>query len=700
MLYFTSGDLKAFCDCTSQLIKTSGRERDRIINLILSAIGEFSRFHITIAFDDECDPYLGLESRQLIHTLFSQIPLTIIASDVELCPLLLKPVLELMQSEFCDVTGRSCEQLKQFYDEVSIMNQWFRADPRLWSQICSGFRIADEATQMIQEEIELISSDPESLGNSTPVRSRLNAYLRSVKGKRTGLEDFLAVFDGLVDLFDLVDLELFLEVFPGELHLKNGGSRYKPSFARKLALTAVKKWVSDHQHYKKNRDTVSRRSIPVKDDVIRACINAHLDLTKRDRDCEYLWSHLRKSWLGTVLKSCGLHLYEVFDHIENDLPLLNQFLMHLEELNETESIAELFVLSESLRADSRRRIQLDDPLILMLMSVMQMGRSDCLTSFFGPRTNGAFVLPFPIDFQFDGCPVDPQSHAVYIIDQIDQLPAVKNCLSDVGVVAIDVFFKAFWSARLERSVPSVVSIATEKKVFIIMANRMSRNSKSFHSALRVFFRRLLTDQKTLKVVGDMRDSEKDFYLWTLLVENPFDVLEHSAAEQILGPFLDLRDVYPRRSFGELVHKLLGGLGFCNYEENANWSRADSDLLRQTQLHYIASKSWLSLQLFHTITAKNARDIAPLLSALDCSQVFGSRFNCDFKMELNEKIEAFETWTVENGDKLEQARVLVEGTQEQLHATLKKDLIKDDNDLHDIEDIIEFDIHDDDLILAD
>jgi hypothetical protein len=135
VLYFTSGDLKAFCDCTSQLIKTSGRERDRIINLILSAIGEFSRFHITIAFDDECDPYLGLESRQLIHTLFSQIPLSIIASDVELCPLLLKPVLELMQSEFCDVTGRSCEQLKRFYDEVSILNQWYRADPRLWSQI-------------------------------------------------------------------------------------------------------------------------------------------------------------------------------------------------------------------------------------------------------------------------------------------------------------------------------------------------------------------------------------------------------------------------------------------------------------------------------------------------------------------------------------------------------------------------------------
>ena len=681
----------------------SGSGRGRSIELVSSAIDEFSRFHIEMAFDSDCDPYLSIESREVIHSLFTQITQKLVSVDPIVCSLLLRPVCELMESEFSDVTG-SYDQLKQFYVDVDILNRWHLADPRAWGVISSSFRILDEVTQIIQEEIDLVSIDPDTVSNSTPVRSRLNAFIRGLRNdqRSESLREFHSVFSSLVDLYDLVDLELFLDAFPGELHLRSGTSKYKPSFARKIALTAVKKWVNDHQYYKKNKESVSRRSVASKEDVMRACVIAHLDITsdnQRDRDCEYFWSHVRKSWLGSVLRSRALHLYEVFDHVETDPILVNQLLMHLEEQNETVSIAHLMVSSESLRSDTRRRTQMEDPLVHMLMSTMQTGRPECLSSYFGPRTNDAFVLPFTIDFDFRTSPIDSDSHAVYILDQATQLEALEVFLLDVSVITIDVFYRVYWSARLERAVPSVVSLAVENKVFIIMANRMARNSKSFHASLRVFFRRLLSDDRVLKIVGDMRNTEKDFFFWTLLVEYPFEVHESSSSQLILGPCLDLTDVYPRRSVGDLIFNLLGGIRFCDYEENSNWARADSDLLRLTQLHYIASKSWLSLQLFHTIRAENAQDIAPLISFLDFSQVFGSRFNCQWSLDMDSKIEAVQVWTIENEDKLERARLLVESScQRELHQMLKADLVQQ-NDVNQTNKIIDFELHDD-FLLAD
>ena len=685
VLYFTAGDIGSFCQNTSQVVQNMGRgrERDRIMNLISSAVEEYSRFHILTAFDDTADPHLGLESRQTIHTLFAQLPGKILTSDPDLCQLLLKPVCVLLESELSNASGSS-GRVKQFYVDVDILSQWHRADPRLWNQIAQGFRITDEVTQIIQDEIELIASDPDSLGSSTPVRSRLNQFLHAFLGNRQAgaLRDFLSVFDGLWDLFDLIDLEMFLEVFPEEMYLKTGSGRYKPSFSRKLALTCVKKWVNDHQHYKKNKDTVSRRSLPAKEDVITACVIAHLDITgatKRDRDCEYFWSHLRKTWLGIVLRSKSLTIFEIHDHLEDDMVLLNQCLLHLEEANDTQEIAQLLLLSEPLRIERLRRMQLDDPLVLMWMSTMQMGAYDRSTQFFGPRMTQGFVLPFSIDFELRGSStIDPDSYSVLVVDQPAQLEAMEIYLLDVSVVAVDVFYKVFWSGRLERTVPSVVCLATEKKVFIVMTNRMVRNSKSFHASVKTFFKRFLSDQSVLKVVGAMRNTEKDFFLWTLLVDNPFEQsLDDSSL--VLCPFLDIVDVYPRRSFSDLVYHLLGGLRFCDFEQNCNWSRADSDLLRQTQLHFIASKCWLLLQLFHTVKAQDARDISPMLTALDCSQVFGPRFNSEWKMHNEEKIEATETWTVENEDKLQRARRLVESSQSQLRDSIKQELSGNDDE---------------------
>ena len=92
VLYFTAGDLDSFCSSTVELLRISGSVRGRSIELVSTAIDEFSRFHIEMAFDSDCDPYLSIESREVIHSLFTQITQKLVSVDPIVCSLLLRPV--------------------------------------------------------------------------------------------------------------------------------------------------------------------------------------------------------------------------------------------------------------------------------------------------------------------------------------------------------------------------------------------------------------------------------------------------------------------------------------------------------------------------------------------------------------------------------------------------------------------------------
>ena len=94
------------------------------------------------------------------------------------------------------------------------------------------------------DEIDtLISSDSDGL--NLPIRDRINEHLRSLKHHRVPVSEFTQlVTPGIQNMYDLLDIETFIRVFPGELFFLIGEADYKPSLARKLALTAVKKWVN------------------------------------------------------------------------------------------------------------------------------------------------------------------------------------------------------------------------------------------------------------------------------------------------------------------------------------------------------------------------------------------------------------------------------------------------------------------------
>lgn len=682
VLEFAEGNLEGFCTSAPAVVESSSAGSDDEVRKIKFALDDFTRFHLNQAFSEDVDALDRAESTRLIQDLMQRIPRLIVSCAESIVDMLLIPVDALMATEFADIV-RTHELLRQFYVDTDILNLWPRMDPRVWPEVARVYRIEDEIAEQIREETEAIQTDAETSA-PLPIRAKLSAFLRQTKGSRVSarsshaFSDLCSVFP---DLLDLVDLEAFLEVFPDELYLRSTSVCYKPSFARKLALAAVKKWVNAYQYYKKNKELVSRKTIPPKEDVVRACIRAHLDITSgKDRDCEYFWSHLRKTWLSGLTKHGGYHLYEILDHIEHDPGLLTQLLLQLEDENKVEEVASLLIMSESTRCDQRRKFKMDDPVTLMLMSCMQTGRKDQWTSCFGPNKEDGFILPFVVDAGFRGsCPqIDPVSYDVLVIDQVGQLDAVSNFLActESTVVAVDVFYKTFWSSRLERPVPSVVSVATDKKVFIIMANRMVRNSKFTHAAIRDLFKSLFSNDQILKILGGTRGSEKAFLLWTLIAEDPFDPTM-VIADGRLEPYLDLTDVFPRISFSELVFRLLGGLEFCDSEENSNWARADTDFLRETQLHYIASKAWLSLQLFHTITPEDAEEIAPKLSALDFTQVFGNPFMREFAASRD----MVESWLELNGAKLAEARDLVEATQEELRMQLLLDLETVDDDHH-------------------
>ena len=679
---FSLGNLDSFVRVALDCIFDSGHGKQSLIAKISKGISDITEVHVKNAIDNDADRDSRTQSSQLVGLWMENIPRFLVAGDSDVALLLLSAVEIVLKDGLLSI-DQSLGRLKQFYTDTDILNLWPRMDSRIWSRVINAYGISFEANMAIQDEIDAVSSSvfTDNMETHSPIRDRLNDDLRRLKayrnGKRCSPADFVGLFEGLDMLYDLVDLGLFLEVFPEERFLSNSSVNYKPSFARKLALTTVKEWVDDHRQAKKNREARPKGSSRSKEHVIETCIRAHLNITdNHDKDCEYFYSCIRKHWLASVIRSGRFHIYEIFDHIDDDPGLCNQLLFQLEDDNRPEEIASVLTWSEPLRCDKRRRMHLDDQFQLMLMSFAQTGRKELMTSVFGPLKEGAFVLPFSINTEFDGSGVlDPSSFEVLIVDQLAQVDQMSDffSLASPPVVHIDVFSKYFWSNRLERPVPSVVSLTCTNKVFLVMPNRMSREARD---GFRDLLSAILRDTETLKLLTGTRQHDKFFSLWTLLTDDPFR--PPSGTDGIVvQPYLDLCYLFdPKHSFSTLVHRLLGGLVFCDYEENSDWSKADFQFLRESQLHYLASRAWLSLQLFHTINPSDTEAVQDSLGAVDLGQVFGSKFYVDWTGSQDQ----VRSWLEDNPVRLAEAHSLVfssDHAQDDLRKELLEAMLSDE-----------------------
>lgn len=680
---FSLGNLESFVRGALDCICEAGSDKSSPISKMSKGVREVTEVHVKNAIDVDSDRDSRAQSSQLVGLWMENIPRLLVASDPDIAWILLAAV-EIVLENGLFSNEQSLGRLKQFYTDTDILNLWPRMDPTIWSRVIHAYSITFEANMAIQDEIDELSTSvfSENTGTHSSIRDRLNDHLRRMKspqeGKRDSLADFVRVFQGLDILYDLVDLSLFLEAFPEERFLSNPSVNYKASFARKLALTAVKEWVEEHRQAKKNRESRPKGSTRSKEHVIDACIKAHLNITdNHDRDCEYFYSCIRKHWLASVIRSGRFHIYEIFDHIDDDPGLSNQLLFQLEDDNRPEEIASLLTWSEQLRCDKRRRMHLDDQFQLMLMSFAQTGRKELMTSVFGPLKEGAFVLPFSINTTFDGSmDLNLSSYEVLIVDQLAQVDRMSDFFSQAipRVVHIDVFSKYHWSYRLERPVPSVVSVTCSNKVFLVMTKRMPREARL---AFRELISAILRDTETLKVLAGTRQHDKFFSIWTLLADDPFRP-PNTMEEILVSPYLDLCHVFdPKHSFSTLVYRLLGGLVFCDYEENSDWSKADCQFLRESQLHYLASRAWLSLQLFHTIQISDTETVRDCLGGVDLGQVFGSKFFVDYTGPNNQVY----TWLEDNQERLAEAHSLVfssKVSQDDLRREVMESVLTDDS----------------------
>ena len=680
---FIEGNVEELRMRLTAVIQSNPGESAPVMDLVSKAVDDLVATYLESALGYNSDLESKSRSEEILTKMMHQIPQNLLLSDTRIAKVLLIPVLRLVEREFAN--AETVSKRRHFYEDTQILSLWYRMPPEIWCAVSEAYSIEREMSEAIIDEIETIRLGADV--GSLPIRSRLNGYIQTLKHKRPTIETLTRVCgSGLENLYELIDLEIFMDVFPDEVHFTSTDVQYTLSFARKLALTAVKQWVHAHQMHKKDRQC----PFPKKDKVIRACIQSHLDITdeRADRDCQYFFSHLRKDWLRQLLKDPSFHIFELFDHIRDDPSLVNQMLCFLEDSLNTERGACLLTLSEDLRCERRRKGFLDDNLTQVLMSYMQTGRTEHWTAHFGPYREGAFVLPFTINHSFMGeTPINADCYEVLVIDKLDQLNRLSAYIESghAPVVHIDVFYKVFSSWSLERPRPNVVTLGTHNKVFIVMVGRMELTKEGILTKkLRDFFTKLFTNTSILKLMNGTRQSEKSFLLWSLITSDPFSPPD-AFQPNLVEPLSDICFLYPSHSFGNLVNKLLGGLLFCDYEETSDWSRP---YLRESQLHFVASRSWLSVQLFHTIKESQAAQVHDTLFSIDFRYIFGG--SGYFSPWTGGSLDCVSAWLSDNPAHLVEAQEIVTSSQEELHAERYRELYDesesdaDDSDLADID----------------
>lgn len=607
--YLVSHNMKGFMACVTTNIFDKKTGSGKGFDAVSEAVKVASADLIDVSFSDPTD-----DSSHFLNALMAEIPSRISGHlDPVVGSVLLIPVSQLVHHyESTD----NLEAISDLYERSDILAAWPSICPRLWRDIGVSFGIYPQMVLSIQDEI-----DGDNLcGSEIRIRKHINKYLERIRDLKTrcSISEFHEMFtDELIDLWDLVDPELYLSTFPGELYLVPGEPRrYKTSFSRKLAIACVKHYVNAFQNSKRASFAPTRSSIsvPKRERVIDACIAGNLSLSSsRDQEIKFFWGLLRKSWLSAVVRSGQFNLFEIHDHIQSDETLLNQFFMELTDRNNVEAIAQLLVWNEPLRARQVYKKQLiDDPPMPMLLSTMG-SCAGARIDVFGPLTDGAFVFPFDL---IDARSVSPSAAFTVVIDQlavIDVFDTFVNQLDSGSVVSVEFFYKAWCDVMLEKPMPAVVAVATDKQVFVLLIERMIKSCgvKDRTRVLRSV-RTLFTRKDVMKIVPSVQ-FDTVVILAALFADDVFELSSNvtpfgGKMDAKIQPLLDLHKwVTPTCSFPETVKTHLNVV-FCTFERQSNWE----GFLRTSQIHYIASKVWLSLQLYYKLRGQEAMPSPPVV----------------------------------------------------------------------------------------
>jgi hypothetical protein len=302
------------------------------------------------------------------------------------------------------------------------------------------------------------------------------------------------------------------------------------------------------------------------------------------------------------------------------------------------------------------------PMLLSTMGSCAGARIDV----FGPLTDGAFVFPFDL---IDARSVTTATHAfTVVIDQlavIDVFDTFVNQLESGSAVSVEFFYKAWCDVMLEKPMPAVVAVATDKQVFVLLIERMIKSCgvKDRTRVLRSV-RTLFTRKDVIKIVPSVQ-FDTVVILAALFAD---DVFELSSSVTPFGgkmdakiqPLLDLHKwITPSCSFPETVNTHLNVV-FCTFERQSNWE----GFLRSSQIHYIASKVWLSLQLYYKLRGQETMPCPPVVKI--SMRKYG-------KPGMIKPVEDDKLFIDFEGKQLEFENILRE-SQDRLHAQLRLDLL--------------------------
>jgi len=648
----------------------------RLVANLITCVELYSKVLLEDVFTD-----MKTDQRVYFNNLMEMIPKLLCRVDIKASKLLLIPVKLLMDTEFDDV-DQSRSELEELYQRSNILRIWPTMSPRIWSAVANAYRIVDEVVFAIHQELKVVSTTP------TPLRNNVNRFLMEMRNNpKSSLGDFSLITVGLPDIWDLVDIELFLSVFPDEIRLTPTSKRmYKPSFARKIAMASILRFVNEHQQPR--RPSGGKSSIAqLRDQVVECCKAANLDLaatSKYNNDARYYYTHLKRMWLVSAMRNSSLRTDEIYDHIQAEDSLVESMFHNL--IDDTNvpppTLAELATSHERLRVTLLQKRQfIDDPVLRMLISVCQGGRREKWIDVFGPKKSGAFVLPMDL-----GRPstIPSTSSSVTLIDQIDDLSIVEDHLSSLesrSVVAVDVFFKVWRDVVLEKPIPNVLSIATESCIFLIMTSRVLSSSNCVAKRLRFrkFLERIFCDPKLLKLTPFWQFGGKFNSLISLWAGDDVFELDNTVCQTgttlspptIVGPCMDFsRKILspPIGSFQDACAQYLG-ITVCDFEENSNWNNL---FLRNTQLHYIASRTWLTLQLFFADPNSSPSAIRPHIMWVDLNRLSSPGMYAQWRGSDGE----IEAWTRENVSRNARFVSLISSTQASLWENIQRDLRND------------------------
>jgi hypothetical protein len=240
------------------------------------------------------------------------------------------------------------------------------------------------------------------------------------------------------------------------------------------------------------------------------------------------------------------------------------------------------------------------------------------------------------------------------------------------VVAVDVFFKIWRDASLEKPVPDIISIATDNCVFLIVIRRILSQIEGKIIAqkfLEIFF----SNKKILKLTPGFQSFGKFHSVVSAWADNVYDLDNNVCTggtgefNHIVEPCIDVARLFIQRSsssfvksFTKLVSQHLE-INFCEFEENSNWNLP---FLRNSQLHYIASRTWLSLQLFYTL---EDFDIKSHITCVDLSKLSATGM---YNKWIGSQSDVLE-WTRGVREKAQSFKDLLLSTQDDLRATMRE-----------------------------